>query len=324
MKAYDIFNGDADGICALHQLRMAEPRDAELVTGVKRDIRLLERLSAVKEAQLTVLDISFDSNRDSVQTLLAQGCKILYFDHHFAGEIPEHSGLEAHIEVSSRVCTSLLVNRYLDGKYLDWAVTAAFGDNLVEVAEEVAKPLNLTSQELGGLRQLGELLNYNGYGESLGDLHFAPDELFRAIQKYDQPLEFLARAPEASRLAEGFQEDMGRAESSEPVLESEVGRVFRFPNDAWAHRIMGVFANLMANEDASRATAMLVENPDGTLRISVRAPQSSPAGADELCRLFPTGGGRPNAAGVNNLPESELPRFLEDFERVFQSGDLSG
>ena len=42
---YDVFNGDADGICALHQLRLAEPRPtAELVTGVKRDIRLLHGL----------------------------------------------------------------------------------------------------------------------------------------------------------------------------------------------------------------------------------------------------------------------------------------
>ena len=34
MKFYDIFNGDADGICALHQLRLAEARAARLVYGV--------------------------------------------------------------------------------------------------------------------------------------------------------------------------------------------------------------------------------------------------------------------------------------------------
>ena len=39
----DVFNGDADGICALTQLRNAEPRNATLVTGVKRDIALLDR-----------------------------------------------------------------------------------------------------------------------------------------------------------------------------------------------------------------------------------------------------------------------------------------
>ena len=40
---YDIFNGDADGIIALLQLRLADPIGAELVTGVKRDIKLVEK-----------------------------------------------------------------------------------------------------------------------------------------------------------------------------------------------------------------------------------------------------------------------------------------
>ncbi|NIR92296.1 MAG: acetyltransferase, partial [Gammaproteobacteria bacterium] len=53
-----------------------------------------------------------------------------YFDHHFAGDIPQHDGLETHIDIDPNVCTSLLVNQYLNGAYLPWAVTAAFGDNL--------------------------------------------------------------------------------------------------------------------------------------------------------------------------------------------------
>jgi hypothetical protein len=44
------FNGDADGLCALQQLRLAGPRAAAgqetLVTGVKRDIALLDRVAA--------------------------------------------------------------------------------------------------------------------------------------------------------------------------------------------------------------------------------------------------------------------------------------
>ena len=57
MPAIDVFNGDADGICALHQLRLHEPRSgARLVTGVKRDIALLDRLDEVSGADITVLD----------------------------------------------------------------------------------------------------------------------------------------------------------------------------------------------------------------------------------------------------------------------------
>lgn len=60
MKSYDVFNGDADGICALVQLRLAEPKPAELITGVKRDISLLNKLP-VEACDVTVLDISFES-----------------------------------------------------------------------------------------------------------------------------------------------------------------------------------------------------------------------------------------------------------------------
>lgn len=55
---YDIFNGDADGICALIQLRLAKPRNASLITGIKRDIQLLTKINAQAGDQLTVLDIS--------------------------------------------------------------------------------------------------------------------------------------------------------------------------------------------------------------------------------------------------------------------------
>ena len=53
MAFYDIFNGDADGICALHQLRLVTPREAHLVTGPKREIRLLERVHAASGDELT-------------------------------------------------------------------------------------------------------------------------------------------------------------------------------------------------------------------------------------------------------------------------------
>ena len=63
----DIFNGDADGIFSLIQLRKVTPVAATehvLITGVKRDISLVKQISAAqaKEATITVLDISFDKN----------------------------------------------------------------------------------------------------------------------------------------------------------------------------------------------------------------------------------------------------------------------
>ena len=55
---YDVFNGDADGLCALLQLRLAEPIESTLITGVKRDIELLKRVTVHKNDVVTVLDIS--------------------------------------------------------------------------------------------------------------------------------------------------------------------------------------------------------------------------------------------------------------------------
>ena len=87
MTDYDIFNGDADGICALLQLRLAEPRDAQLVTGVKRDINLLKRVDTAPGDRVTVLDISMDKNRDDLRRVLSSGAEVFYVDHHFAGEV---------------------------------------------------------------------------------------------------------------------------------------------------------------------------------------------------------------------------------------------
>ena len=156
MNFIDVFNGDADGICALHQLRLAKPLESKLVTGVKRDINLLKKVHAKAEDNITVLDISLDKNKEELQACLNAGARVLYFDHHFAGDIPQDKNLEAHIDTDANMCTSLLVNDYLHSQYLAWAVTAAFGDNLFVVAEEAAKPLNLSAEETQKLISGGE------------------------------------------------------------------------------------------------------------------------------------------------------------------------
>ena len=144
MTHYDIFNGDADGICALHQLRLADPRESVLVTGVKRDINLVRQVAAEKGDSATILDISLDKNRDDLRRLLAAEMEVMYFDHHFAGDIPESDHLTAHIDTAGDVCTGLLVNRFLKDAFLAWAVTALFGDNLHDAARLAARPLGVS------------------------------------------------------------------------------------------------------------------------------------------------------------------------------------
>ncbi|RZV52051.1 MAG: DHH family phosphoesterase, partial [Deltaproteobacteria bacterium] len=85
MAQIDIFNGDADGICALTQLRNAEPLQSTLITGVKRDIALVAKAEVRAGDRITALDLSFDKNRDGVLEALEAGAEVFYVDHHFAG-----------------------------------------------------------------------------------------------------------------------------------------------------------------------------------------------------------------------------------------------
>ena len=315
---FDVFNGDADGILALHQFRLHTPEpDATLVTGVKRDIKLLMNIQDAQNSNITVFDISLDSNRDTLLALLNQNNKITYIDHHFAGNIPETPSLIPHIDPAPTVCTSLIVDKLLGGQYRSWAVAAAFGDNLHDSAQEAAASLALSPEELSQLRELGELLNYNGYGAKISDLHFAPDDLYRAIHPYDDPFSFLADSPDLATLRQGFKEDMDLAMEQQEMDPGKKNRVYTFPNAPWARRVAGVFANLRAREKKDAAHALIVENDDSSLRISVRAPLNNRRDADTLCIAFPTGGGRTAAAGINKLPAQMLEDFLDRFHATF-------
>jgi len=309
MSFVDVFNGDADGLCALHQLRLADPRESELVTGVKREIDLLRHVEAGEGDWVTVLDISLDKNREDVLRLLQAGANLTYFDHHFAGDIPEHPGLDGHIDTSPDVCTSLLVNRHLGGHFLAWAVTAAFGDNLHVAARVAAIPLGLGEHELERLRVLGECLNYNGYGVNEDDLFFHPAALYHRIQPYADPFAFIEGDDAFVTLEVGMNDDL--AQAREVKAQSDNGRaaLFLLPSSAWARRVSGVYGNELARGFPDRAHAVAMQLDDGSYRISVRAPLSRKSGADVLCRSFPTGGGRAAAAGINTLPESMLDEF---------------
>ena len=318
MQFYDIFNGDADGICALQQLRLEEPRASVLVTGVKRDIRLLERVHAHAGDELTVLDVSLAANADELARLLAGGARCRYFDHHAPGNIPRHPNLKTFIDTSPDVCTSLLVDDYLNGRHRLWAIVAAFGDNLATSALHAAAPLALEEGELARLRQLGEGINYNAYGETTDDLHYHPADLYETLMYYRDPLEFINSEPIFEVLRDASLDDLDRALRIRPQLASAKYTVVILPDTAWSRRVHGVFGNRLAQANPGRAHAVLVAKQGGYL-VSVRAPIERPHGADSLCMKFETGGGRARAAGVNLLPEPDLERFLAEFERQFSA-----
>ncbi len=318
MAHIDVFNGDADGICALTQLRNASPADSRLVTGVKRDIELLARVEAGEGDEVTVLDVSLDKNRAELIRVLDCGARVLYADHHFAGDIPESDHLTVLIDTAPEVCTSMLINRHLGGRFVEWAVVGAFGDNLLANATELARPLGLSEERVARLANLGTYMNYNGYGSSLADLHFEPAELFRAVSQYASPFEFMEEDSDTfTRLETGYREDMAAARGIVPTRECDSTAVFILPDEPWARRVSGVYSNDLANEFPARGHAVLTERADGTYLVSVRAPLNNKTGADELCRRFPTGGGRKAAAGINTLPPDQLDDFIDQFSAFY-------
>jgi len=317
MAHFDVFNGDADGICALHQLRLARPCEATLITGVKRDTALVARVPARRGDALTVLDISFDANREALTKLLAEGVRIEYFDHHYAGDLPQSVHLVAHIDTTAQVCTSVLVDRHLGGRYRAWAIAAAWGDNLPDTARALAQQAGLTEAQSEQLRELGESINYNAYGDEVSDLMIAPLTLYETLKPYADPFDFIASEPIVARLGRCREEDLARARTVTPLIALQYGSVFVLPDEPWTRRVRGLFGNVLATSEPTRAHAVLTMNADGTYAVSVRAPLASPRGADELCRGFPGGNGRVGAAGINRLEHSRLDAFVTAFARVF-------
>lgn len=317
MAHFDVFNGDADGICSLHQLRLAEPRDAVLVTGAKRDIALLEKVNASAGDTVTVLDISSDVNRAPLLSLLERGVAVQYFDHHGSGQVPAHPALDAHIDTAPTTCTGIIVDQWLGGRFRIWAVVAAFGDNFAEEAGKLARSLSLSDAQTAELQQLGECINYNAYGDSEDDLVMRPADLYRTLHRHADPFAFIDSEPAFARLRAARSEDMALAQQVPPFLNAPGGAVVIFPDAAWSRRVRGAYANLLVVAQPQQAFAVVTPSVNGGYTVSVRSPMAQRTGADILCRQFPTGGGRPAAAGITQLPKEQLPAFIRAFEKVF-------
>jgi hypothetical protein len=319
MTHFDVFNGDADGLCALQQLRLADPVDSVLESGAKRDIALLERLGDARAGDtVTVLDVSLAVNRGALERLLARGVGVEWFDHHGAPELPSHPGLRLAIDSSPDVCTSMLVDRRLDGQYRIWAVVGAFGDNLSQPAAALAASIGIGTAQLRELEALGSALAYNAYGDSEADLIVHPVALYRILSRYADPFDFMRMEPIFARIRDSQRDDLGMARLEEPEVALAGATVYVLPDEPWGRRVRGTFANDLANRYPDLAHAVLSRSGPQGYTVSVRSPLAKGTGADELCRRFASGGGRARAAGINHLPAERLPDFVRELDRAFR------
>ncbi len=313
---FDVCNGDADGLCATVQWHWHEPAvPAQLITGLKREIALLERVLAQAGDQVNVFDLSMQRNQPALERLLDAGVAVRYVDHHETGAIRQHPLLKVHIDLDSAVCTSLLVDRLVDGASRPWALVGAYGDNLTTVADELAQRDGLSERERAALRRLGEGINYNAYGETLADVHMVPERLFGLLVRFRSPLDLVMHDPIADELDAWRRDDLRQARALKPVWEGAQGRVLCLPDEAWARRVVGVLANELAHEAPEQAHAVLCLRAKGHHVVSLRAPLARPGGAATLCQVF-GGNGRARAAGIDVLAAEDLPRFIDAFAHM--------
>ena len=314
---YDVFNGDADGICSLLQLRLSNPKNSKLITGVKRDISLLKKISPVKQDSVTVLDISMKKNYQEVVDFLELGVEVFYADHHQSGDLLTHKNFRSYINESSSICTSLIINEYLSGKYQEWAIVGAYGDGMDKSARIIADKADLSKDNREQLRLLGECINYNSYGTSETDLLYHPSLLYKLLKRNYNPFDFISNeASVYNRLLNSYRLDTSKAKAILPEIEDNNVSIIILPDKPWSSRVIGVYANMLMYGNKDRAHALMILNKNRGYLVGVRAPYNNRAGADILCSMF-GGGGRKGAGGINNLPKKEKDCFIKMFIKQF-------
>jgi hypothetical protein len=213
----------------------------------------------------------------------------------------------------------VLVDAHCKGRFRAWAVAAAYGDNLPLAAERLADTLALASAARAELRLLGEAVNYNAYGDSESDVRIHPAALYRWLTHFKDPFEVLEHASIVRELDALRREDLAQARDVPAHHTDDRCTAVLLPDAAWSRRVLGPFANDLALRDPRRAHAVLKALPDGGYAVSVRAPHATLRGASALAREF-GGGGRAAAAGIDRLPEAELPRFIARLAAARWSG----
>ena len=319
----DVCNGGADGLCAVLQWRLHAPAQAMLVTGLKRDIAMLEQVRVRPGDEVLVCNLSLRKNHSALLRLLDAGARVSYFDHHPVDNIPTHHWLRAHLEASPDQCSSVLVDRYLGGRHRAWAVVGAFGDKRVAAGETLARSMGLASAEIDRLRLLGQAINYNAYGDNMQDMLMTPHALFAILLQYPRPQDFLGH-PAARALQARRQEDLLEACALLPYFQDATHGVYLLPDAAWSRRAMGCLGNLLALQQPQRALALLRPRVGGDAVVCVRAPHDTTvhatssdrreytSSAAEFCGRF-GGHGSADAACIDHLPTEQRYAFLDAF-----------
>jgi hypothetical protein len=186
-----------------------------------------------------------------------------------------------------------------------------------EEALALARQTDLDAQAIGRLRELGESLNYNAYGESETDVLVPPDKLYRILARYDDPFRLANEEPVIERLLRERTQDLELALGVPPLRATAETATYLLPDAPWSRRVSGTFANQLARQHLRRAFAVFAPRRGDGYVVSVRVPAGAQIGAHEFCSAFPGGGGRREAAGIDRLPAEDLALFVRRFGDAF-------
>ena len=168
------------------------------------------------------------------------------------------------------------------------------------------------------LRRLGEAINYNAYGDDASDQHIAPQQLYARLAQHAHPLDLLRHDSIGTELDALRRGDLQQA-LAQPCMRRAVARAgcaARCALGAACHR------QLCQHAGGRRARAGACGAAGRPARRPCRQPARAAGhtgGADEFCRRF-GGGGRAGAAGIDHLPDSELPRFVAELSSAHWGG----
>jgi len=253
---------------------------------------------------------------------LELGVEIFYADHHQSGDLLTHENFRSHINESSNICTSLIINKYLSGKYQEWAIVGAYGDGMEKSARIIANKADLSKDDRTQLRLLGECINYNSYGTNEIDLLYHPSLLYKLLSRNYNPFDFISNeAGVYNNILDSYYSDISKAETISPEIENDNVSIVILPDEPWSRRVIGVYANLLMHGDKNRAHALMILNKNRSYLVGVRAPYNNKSGADLLCSMF-GGGGRRGAAGINNLPKQDKNNFIKEFKKQFSTNKV--
>lgn len=115
-------------------------------------------------------------------------------------DIPQHDKLELRLDTDPQVCTSLLKDRFLGGRFHAWALVDASGGALTATAHQRAAAAGFGADQRDALRRLGEAINYKAYGDTLHDVRLWPAASLRRMAPYADPLEMAAVEPIVDKL----------------------------------------------------------------------------------------------------------------------------